>query len=298
MAYRSSLMWQDSQGHERLTILTSAAGAPNVIASLENCSNAWLNFYIDAPLTILGVSTPVAQRYDDVGYMCAIDITDAAGGSSRIFVPAIDTVNLMPDLETLNPGGPNFAALALQATTELVIQPTNLPCSAIGPGWVTRQSSSIRGVWQVAVLPAPPVMRHIVWLDAHGNTISTYLWGDTNVGGTMGLLNLMSNAVVTQYWEGQIQLTAGTFTAAPFQTVMDVAELVFSDTNGNRGTVVIPAPKLALFEADGETINNAQGNITNLAANVAAELIVLGSGLPLSILIGGRRRHYTTRLAI
>lgn len=88
---------------------------------------------------------------------------------------------------------------------------------------------------------------------------------------------------------------------AVYENVEDGALLTFQDpTNGSLHRYKIPAPKAAIFLADGETVNQAQADIVSLISDF--ETFVYGAYLapsPLTYLAGVRvRRKMHRRMTI
>jgi hypothetical protein len=114
----------------------------------------------------------------------------------------------------------------------------------------------------------------------------------------MAALTNLSTATIIKWWEGQIYHPASAPSGATYASVLDGAQLVYSDALGNRGTLLIPAPTNAMFLADQESVDMTWPGLGGLLTAMDTELIVEGSGLPIATFIGGRRRAYRANLGI
>lgn len=105
----------------------------------------------------------------------------------------------------------------------------------------------------------------MVWADSNGRTRLTYV--NTTSGGAsiQSALEAKSNAGVQNSVDATATITSPTTTVAPFQTVSDVAVLVFVDGSGYETEVILPAPLSSIFLADGRTVD-----ITQIGAIIAA----------------------------
>jgi hypothetical protein len=103
-------------------------------------------------------------------------------------------------------------------------------------------------------------------------------------------LHNCSNAGLVEWWESIVLHPAYVPPASIYNGVGDTAALTYTDTAGNHGTLLIPAPVASMFYPDGETIDLAAPVLAPLLASGAAELAVRSSGAPLAAWVGGRRR--------
>jgi hypothetical protein len=106
--------------------------------------------------------------------------------------------------------------------------------------------------------------------DAKGNTgRMTFIIGDATEAAVMAdydagvaLLQACTNANVQEVTSPNPVRTYGT--NAEFPNIEDKAVLVFSDSQSKRHTFQLPAPKLNIFEADGETVKQTGGSLPAL----------------------------------
>jgi len=135
------------------------------------------------------------------------------------------------------------------------------------------------------------LLESITWRDVKGNTATTRFYlADTGTAITQAaagqaILNAMlalSNAAF-QTARGPLtnvarQVVYGT--AAQFLSVEDKATFTFSAADGSIHRIKVPAPKIALFEVDQETIDNSQSDVaTFITAFLANAVTAAGAAL-------------------
>ncbi len=127
----------------------------------------------------------------------------------------------------------------------------------------------------------------VVYVDAGGATAITLLHLTDAAILTDGIAAISgaTNGDWAQYWGGTtFDQTPPAPVAAPYQTLRPVASLLFQCADGTTVEVGIPAPVLALFLTDGETVDPADP----LGAIAALLAIITGAtGSPASAFIGG-----------
>lgn len=101
----------------------------------------------------------------------------------------------------------------------------------------------------------------------------------------------ISNATVRYQGQPLARPVAGA--AAVYQTVEDKAVFVFTDAAGGVHRFRLPAPKAAVFQADGETIDFSNADVATWVAAVIANAIPIGGGAFVSV--GGYRQRTATQ---
>jgi hypothetical protein len=129
------------------------------------------------------------------------------------------------------------------------------------------------------------VNRSILWSDAGARSTISLLLADPTAAAIQGALLAKSNADYIEYWEGPLVINgAPAPVVAQYPSVMQQAVLTFQCADGTIAKVSLPAPKLSIFLADGQTVDAAQ--IVAIIANCIATL-VSNSGSPATSFIGG-----------
>src|SRR5579859_6418678 len=126
-----------------------------------------------------------------------------------------------------------------------------------------------------------------IWVDANGN--KTIL--RVNSGSTPSTLATLaegcSNAGILEYWESAITVPATPVPfAAAYQSVVDRAVLLFLCADNTLANLIIPAPSLAVFMSDGETIDITNPNVSVLVTAAIGDLQNL-SGSPAVAFVSG-----------
>lgn len=140
----------------------------------------------------------------------------------------------------------------------------------------------------------PPWATSIVWIDANGQKTITKVNTFAGFGSFSGALKNLSNADFLLTWES---ITNPNPTPAPvasiYQSTQDRAALIFKCVDNTLVTVIVPAPSLNIFLADGETVDatslavatfvvNVVGSLTNAAGSLMSSYVA-GYRLPRSI---------------
>ena len=110
------------------------------------------------------------------------------------------------------------------------------------------------------------INRSVLWVDAGGGSTISLIRSTTGGAGIESALLGVSNADWFNEWEGTNNVNlAPAPVAAPNQSVLTQASLVFLCADGSQVTLALPAPKASIFLADGVTVNAA-----SIAALIAA----------------------------
>lgn len=133
-----------------------------------------------------------------------------------------------------------------------------------------------------------------IWVDANGKRTITRI--RTGNGGALILASLLaaSNADTDAWWQSaEVQNALPVPVAAPYQPAQPYAQLQFICADFTLATLLLPAPQLAIFLADAETVNPANALVTAIvAAAVAAGGLVSGSGSPATGFVAGKLIPY------
>jgi hypothetical protein len=133
-------------------------------------------------------------------------------------------------------------------------------------------------------------------------TDSTMALAATDMSNLSGLITPLTNAVLST--------AKGPFTTVPaavgyganaeYEACEDKAVMTFVTTTGALHRYQIPAPKSALFLADGETIDPAQADVAAFVTGVVANKVSSRDGALITAFIGGvrARRKMNRRLNI
>lgn len=135
------------------------------------------------------------------------------------------------------------------------------------------------------------VRRSIVWDDTAGKTRQTLVSVSiASAAAIQAALAAASNAGIDVFWEGTLTPVASAPAAATFSGVADYASLRYADALGAEAQLTLPAPKLAIFQADQQTVDPANAAIAALNAVVIGNLVTAG-GLNVTTFLGGLRRR-------
>lgn len=118
------------------------------------------------------------------------------------------------------------------------------------------------------------VARSVVWTDANGYQTISRIVANITAGPVQAAILGCSNADFLQYWEGpQFSNISPSPTAAGYIAGSQVALLVYQCADGTSVQVRIPAPQLAIFLADGRTVDPANAAVLTLNAAVIGVLV-------------------------
>jgi len=131
--------------------------------------------------------------------------------------------------------------------------------------------------------------RSTVWVDANGYRSIFRLNSTAGLGTLDADLAALSNASVSEFWESAVTASVPAPVAATFQSGADRAALVFTCADGTQTTVIVPAPQLAIFLADGETVDITNAAVATFATNAIALPLTNAAGSAVTALIAGQR---------
>lgn len=116
--------------------------------------------------------------------------------------------------------------------------------------------------------------RSTVWVDAGAGATITRINSQGSAAAIVSDLLAVSNADVQQDWEGTLSVNSTpTPTAALLQSVTQRVSLVFTTTApGVLVTLILVAPKSAIFLADGRTVDLSNTDVATLAADCIGKL--------------------------
>jgi hypothetical protein len=287
MPMRRSIVWIDPGGNERMTQLTSAAGATVTYGLLQNLITANPENWQEGPIVTPAFGSPAVTPYNSVGEMLAVSAIDGIGTSYRFFIPAPIQGLFTTDDNTVDTTNPLFFTLNAQAAFTLIVPQTSLDVINLLAGWLFRRAQTIREAY-ICDGSHMTMRMCVVWQDGFGKTTLTTYNGVTSMANFLAAADGCSNAIPVQYWEGTMNnIPPLPFGRGMYVSCLDAARLVFADANGNRTQVIAPAPIRAMFLADGKTVDPSYGPVVSLVAAALTELIVPSSGLPVVEFIGG-----------
>lgn len=131
--------------------------------------------------------------------------------------------------------------------------------------------------------------RSSVWLDANGARTIFRINTGAGLGTTAADLEALSNAGVLEYWESNVTALTPAPVAAAFQSGADRAALVFQCADGTQVTVIIPAPKAAIFMADTETVDPTNADVATFVTSAISAPITNAVGSAVTALVAGQR---------
>lgn len=292
MSYnRASVDWQDAGGTQRTTYLNSASTCVNVLGDLQVISNAsWLHFF-EGEFFTRPSEIPLLGNGLGVGDIAAIEVIGTDLTSNRIFLPApIDGI-MQADNQTLDMSSVGIVALEVDAVGVLLVPWSSAFCVDLDAGWITRRSSGIREYLQISDFRTTYGLE-LVWVDYQGHTTATRLIQGSVTTQIATDLEALSECVITAYWAGEVHFNSSFGTSTNlYSGVDDYAEFVFADADGNRASVICPAPITDIFLADGSTVDPANSDVITLVGDCLSDLVVPSSGAPLDSFIMGRFRR-------
>jgi len=183
-----------------------------------------------------------------------------------------------------------FAAMSAATADTLMNLQTGNPVVFGIAGWLFRRALNMRESFICAFSALgghPALRRSVVWADTFGLRTMTYYYGVNPMESFLTTFATGSNAIPLQSWEGPLTINTPSPLAGVYAGVKDYARFTFSDDKGNRANVLLPAPKLAIFLADGKTVNPAYFLVAPFILDVLGNLVAPQSGLPLVKFIGG-----------
>jgi hypothetical protein len=110
-----------------------------------------------------------------------------------------------------------------------------------------------------------------VWLDARGYTSITLVrTASGGIGPILSDMQALTNADWSLCWEGPLSTQVPSTTAAVYEAGMQRARLVFGAADGTEVDIIIPAPQIGIFLADGITVDSSNANVAQLITDVIA----------------------------
>lgn len=131
--------------------------------------------------------------------------------------------------------------------------------------------------------------RSTVWVDANGRKTIFRVNSGTGMGGAAAALAALSNAAELEHWESNVSTSVPAPVAAAYQSGQDRAALVFVCADGTTTAIIVPAPALAIFMADGETVDITNVDVVAFVAAAVAAPLTNGSGSAVTGLVSGQR---------
>jgi len=111
-----------------------------------------------------------------------------------------------------------------------------------------------------------------VWKDARGYSRIGLIYTPTGIGGILPALEACSNAGALVCWEGPLTVIGAAPAAALYESGLQVAGLTYICADGTDVMLLIFAPILAVFMADGATIDATNALIVALNAAVIGHM--------------------------
>lgn len=128
-----------------------------------------------------------------------------------------------------------------------------------------------------------------MWVDTNGNVTLTRINTTSGMGGAaFAALLACSGADWQQCWESVLDTHVPAPPGGTYSSVADRAALIFVCADNTNVTLLIPAPALDIFMADGETIDITSAPVAALSAAMIGEL-VNSSGSLATAVVGGMR---------
>lgn len=128
----------------------------------------------------------------------------------------------------------------------------------------------------------------VIWLDYNGVTRQTIITGADLLGlGTIWVkAQACSRAQVETTWAQDLGAAVGAATTGNYQSNKMAARLLFETASGSILSLTIPAPDIAIFKADGVTIDPTNADIVALIAACIGELSDTSGAVATSFLGG------------
>lgn len=130
-------------------------------------------------------------------------------------------------------------------------------------------------------------MRSVVWVDAGGFTSITKIRTDAGASTIFTDMLACINADWLQGWEGDLNTNgAPAPTAATYEPGIMRAALTFQCSDYSQVVLILPAPKAAIFHADGETVDPTVGVMSTLITDCLGHL-ESATGAKATAFVGG-----------
>lgn len=133
----------------------------------------------------------------------------------------------------------------------------------------------------------------VLWQDSQGHRSVFRVNAGAAIAPLLAAMAAASNGDWTLYWESAPTSNgAPVYLAAAYPTVADRASLLFQCADGTEVALLLPAPRLSDFLADGQTIDPASVLIAALIAAAIALPFTNAAGSPVVAYTGGTRAPY------
>lgn len=294
--FRHTLTWRDVGYRERVTVLPSHDGSTLTVDLLRLLSNAALTTAQDGLTTATGAAAPATSTYPDLSDTWIVTAQDAGNYRTQLYIPAPLVAAAVAD-------GLNYSVfssewMAIEAALPALVVPyTGVSIQEIVAGTIARDVPQSTQPWFGLDTTHTLARRTLQWYGTHGRSRLTHLLGDVASLGAdfdtvMAAYQAVSAAVVTHYWEDELAVYTDPPTTDLYNSVEDACAIWFQDAAGNITEVTVPAPNVAIFLADGKTLDHAQANVASFIAQAIIDLSVPISGEPVVSCLGG---HLTKR---
>jgi hypothetical protein len=293
---RGSVAWQDVNGDERLTYINTDVGMLVIYLLLQSMSCARVTTTWEGPLQNTIHGTAPAGLYPSVGDVLELRLESIGTFGNRMYLPAPKLSLFDVDSQSFDPTTITSLLLVAGIVGHCIVPLTALPVTGCDRGNLIRRAAGARETYRATVGIAAN-RRSVVWADGKGQTTMT-IQTTTDIGGAtcMAAFRDASNAQVTTWWEGPLNPVFNpTPVTGVYQSVRDYADLVFSDTNGSFGHIILPAPLETVFLPDQETVNPNQVDVANLIAAILATCVNPATDTLWDHYVGGTRRHLRTK---
>lgn len=128
----------------------------------------------------------------------------------------------------------------------------------------------------------------ILWADVNGNQTITRVNSSAGVAAFKAAMLGCSTGDWSQQWESTLATNVPAPTGGTFSSVGDRAVLLFICADNTMARIIVPAPALAIFQSDGETVNPAALPVTALVAAALGQLVST-TGSPATNFVAGYR---------
>lgn len=292
--FRRSISWIDWGSRERMTMLTSTAGAPDTYDAMVVLSNATPTTWHEGEWLSTGAATPPVAMYASSEVQMVLSVEDAVNHRSHVFIPAPQVSLLLAD--RINQDGTNFEWIDLEAELSTLSIPFSaLPVVALLAATAVFRAAGAYETYSNYNGGITWGRRANQWRDTLGNSWLQFLAGPVGaltspptLAALTTKMEAVSTAIVTDYWEGEMTVFPSPVpTTDQYNSVRDYCKVVFADDFGNKTNVTIPAPNRAIFLEDGKTLNQIQPNVAIFIAAALSELSVPNSNRPVQECIGG-----------
>lgn len=132
----------------------------------------------------------------------------------------------------------------------------------------------------------------VVWIDVNGRTRQTIIQTLTGAAPITTVMQSFQLASIQRLWESAMVIPGTPPSAGNYQSNSSAAELLFQTGAGTIVRLVVPAPGISVFKADGVTIDPANVNIIALVA-ACTGLMTDGNGNAVTGYLGGRYKRGT-----